>query len=188
MDRDRGWRDAHPHPHHPGNPYLVAIATNNIVRGNLSGLNAVSLVFVIIAVVMWFRQYWENLYLSYAGQSVIYRMRTELFEHLHRLSLSFFDRNKVGKLMSRVQNDVQQLQELVTQGILSLITSLLTLVGIVIIMLTMNWLLGLIMLTMVPVMALAVWVWQKYARQAFIRGAAGRLPPSMRSSRKTSPG
>ncbi|MCX7912646.1 MAG: ABC transporter transmembrane domain-containing protein, partial [Dehalococcoidales bacterium] len=149
-------------------PYLVAIATNNIVRGDLSGLNIVSLIFVIIAVVLWFGQYWENLYLSYAGQSVIYRMRTELFAHLHRLSLSFFDRNKVGKLMSRVQNDVQQLQELVTQGILSLITSLLTLLGIAIIMLTMNWRLGLIMLTMVPVMILAVWIWQKYARQAFL--------------------
>ncbi len=150
-------------------PYLVALATNDIVKGNLGGLNIIAIIFVAISVVMWFGQYWENLYLSYAGQSVIYRMRTELFDHLHRLSLSFFDTHKVGKLMSRVQNDVQQLQELVTQGILSLITSLLTLVGISIIMITMNWLLGLIMLAMVPIMVLSVWIWQKYARQAFIR-------------------
>jgi ABC-type multidrug transport system fused ATPase/permease subunit len=150
-------------------PYLVAIATNDIVAGNLGGLNVIAIIFVAISVVMWFGQYWENLYLSYAGQSIIFRMRTELFAHLHRLSLSFFDRNKVGKLMSRVQNDVQQLQELVTQGILSLITSLLTLVGISIIMITMNWRLGLIMLAIVPIMVLMVWIWQKYARRAFIR-------------------
>jgi ABC-type multidrug transport system fused ATPase/permease subunit len=150
-------------------PYLVAIATNNIVNGDLNALNIIAIVFVVIAVVMWFGGYWQSLYLSYAGQSVIYRMRTELFAHLHNLSLSFFDTHQVGKLMSRVQNDVQQLQELVTQGILSLITSLLTLVGIAAIMISMNWKLGLIMLTIVPVMILGVWVWQKYARQAFIR-------------------
>ncbi len=150
-------------------PYLVALATNDIVGGNLGGLNVIAIIFVAISVVMWFGGYWQNLYLSYAGQSVIFRMRTELFDHLHRLSLSFFDTHKVGKLMSRVQNDVQQLQELVTQGILSLITSLLTLVGIAAIMISMNWKLGLIMLTMVPVMIAGVWIWQKYARKAFIR-------------------
>jgi len=150
-------------------PYLVGIATNDIVKGNLGGLNIIAIIFVAISVVMWFGQYWENLYLSYAGQSIIFRMRTELFAHLHRLSLSFFDTHKVGKLMSRVQNDVQQLQELVTQGILSLITSLLTLIGISVIMITMNWRLGLIMLVIIPIMVLGVWIWQKYARQAFIR-------------------
>jgi ABC-type multidrug transport system fused ATPase/permease subunit len=150
-------------------PYLTAIATNYIFQGNLSGLNIIAIVFVVISVTMWFGGYWQNLYLSYAGQSVIYRMRTELFDHLHRLSLSFFDTHKVGKLMSRVQNDVQQLQELVTQGILSLFASFLTLVGIAVIMITMNWRLGLIMLAIVPVMFLGVWIWQKYARRAFIR-------------------
>ncbi|OGO30184.1 MAG: hypothetical protein A2Z29_07380 [Chloroflexi bacterium RBG_16_56_11] len=150
-------------------PYLISVATDNIVKGNLGGLNIVVLFLVGIALVMWVGQYAENLYLSYAGQKIIYRMRTELFSHLHRLSLSFFDTHQVGKLMSRVQNDVQQVQELVTQGILALITSLLTLVGITIIMITMNWRLGLIMLIIVPVMVFLIWVWQKYARQAFIR-------------------
>jgi ABC-type multidrug transport system fused ATPase/permease subunit len=150
-------------------PYLVAIATRYIVQGNLGGLNILAIVFVVVAVLMWFGQYAENLYLSYAGQSVIYRMRTQLFSHLHRLTLSFFDVNSVGKLMSRVQNDVQQLQELVTQGMLSLITSLLTLVGISAIMISMNWRLGLLMMVIVPIMVLGVWIWQKYARQAFIR-------------------
>jgi len=150
-------------------PYLTAIATNYIFQGNLGGLNIVVIIFAAISVIMWFGGYWQNLYLSYAGQSVIYRMRTELFDHLHRLSLSFFDTHQVGKLMSRVQNDVQQLQELVTQGILSLVASLLTLVGIAVIMVTMNWRLGLIMLAIVPVMFLGVWIWQKYARRAFIR-------------------
>ncbi len=150
-------------------PFLIGVATDNIVNGNLGGLNTIAIILVAISVVMWFGGFWENLYLSYAGQSVIYRMRTELFAHLHNLSLSFFDTHKVGKLMSRVQNDVAQLQELVTQGILSLITSLLTLVGISVVMISMNWRLGLIMLAIVPVLVLGVWIWQKYARRAFIR-------------------
>jgi len=150
-------------------PYLVAIATNDIVAGNLGGLNIVAIIFVAISVVMWFGGYWQNLYLSYAGQSVIYRMRTELFDHLLNQSLSFYDTHKVGKLMSRVQNDVAQLQDLVTQGILSLFASLFTLIGIAAIMISMNWRLGLIMLTIMPVMVAGVWIWQKYARKAFIR-------------------
>jgi ABC-type multidrug transport system fused ATPase/permease subunit len=150
-------------------PYLTAIATNYIVQGNVGGLNIVAIAFVAISVVMWFGGYWQNLYLSYAGQDVIYRMRTELFDHLLKQSLSFYDTHQVGKLMSRVQNDVAQLQELVTQGILSLFASLLTLIGIAAIMLNMNWRLGLIMLTVMPVMVVGVWIWQKYARQAFIR-------------------
>jgi ATP-binding cassette subfamily B protein len=150
-------------------PYLTGVATDNIVRGDMGGLNMVAIILVGISVVMWFGGFWENLYLSYAGQSIIYRMRTELFAHLHSLSLSFFDTHKVGKLMSRVQNDVAQLQELVTQGILSLITSMLTLIGISAVMITMNWRLGLIMLSIVPVLVIGVWIWQKYARRAFIR-------------------
>ena len=118
---------------------------------------------------MWLGQYWENLYLSYAGQKIIYRMRTEMFGHLHRLPLSFFDTHQVGKLMSRVQNDVQQLQEIITQGILSLLASLITLIGIAVIMITMDPRLALIMLAIVPVMIFLVWIWQRYARRAFIQ-------------------
>jgi ABC-type multidrug transport system fused ATPase/permease subunit len=149
-------------------PYLVGLATDHVINRDLNALTITAIIFIVAALAMWGGQYLETLYLSYAGQSIIFRMRTEMFSHLHRLSMSFFDRHKVGKLMSRVQNDVQQLQELLTQGIFALLTSLLTLVGIAIIMITINAKLALITLTVVPVMAIALFVWQKYARQAFI--------------------
>lgn len=149
-------------------PYLVGVGTDIFIEGDIGGLNIVALLFVAAALAMWGGQYLETRYLAYAGQSIIYRMRTEMFDHLHRLSMSFFDRNKVGKLMSRVQNDVQQLQELLTQGIFALVTSVLTLLGIAIIMITMNPRLALITLTVVPVLAIILFVWQKYARRAFI--------------------
>ncbi len=151
-------------------PYLIAIAVDQfILTGNFGGLNIIALALVGIALLMWLGERMSTLYLAYAGQSVLYRMRTEMFNHLHRLSLGFFDHNKVGKLMSRVQNDVNQLQEVLTQGILNMLTSLLTLVGIIIVMITMNPRLALLTFTVLPVLGIVVIIWQRYARRAFIR-------------------
>ena len=146
-----------------------ALATDRIVRGDLAGLGIIVVLYVVMSLLTWGGQYLENVYLAYAGQSVIYRMRTEMFDQLHRLSLSFFDTHKVGKLMSRVQNDVSQIQELVTQGILTLVTSLLTLVGIAVIMIILNPRLALITLAVIPFMVGFTILWQRYARQAFIK-------------------
>ncbi len=150
-------------------PYLVGIATDNIIGRQLGQAGIIVIFYLLASLLTWGGQYLENVYLAYAGQSIIYRMRTEMFDHLQQLSLSFFDTHKVGKLMSRVQNDVSQIQELVTQGILTLITSLLTLAGIAIIMITMNPRLALFTLAVIPFMILVTIIWQKYARQAFIR-------------------
>jgi ABC-type multidrug transport system fused ATPase/permease subunit len=151
-------------------PYLVAVATDRFIQtGNLSGLNIIVIVFIGAALLMWAGQYLETLFLSYAGQAILFRMRTQMFDHLQWLSLSFFDHNKVGKLMSRVHNDVQQLQELVTQGIINIVTNVLTLVGIACVMIIMNTRLALLTLTVVPVLGIVIFIWQKYARRAFTR-------------------
>jgi ABC-type multidrug transport system fused ATPase/permease subunit len=151
-------------------PYLVAVATDRFIQtGNLGGLNLITVAFIAMALLMWGGQYLATLFLSYTGQAILLRMRTEMFDHLHRLSLSFFDHNKVGKLMSRVQNDVNQLQELLSRGILNIITSALTLVGIATVMIIMNTRLALLTLTVVPALGIVVIIWQKYARLAFIR-------------------
>jgi ABC-type multidrug transport system fused ATPase/permease subunit len=150
-------------------PYLVGMATDRILGQDFAGLGMVVVFYVLSAVLTWGGQYLENVYLAYAGQAIIFRLRTDMFDHLQRLSMTFFDTHKVGKLMSRVQNDVSQIEELVTQGILTLITSFLTLIGIAIIMIVMNPRLALITLTVIPFMVLMTIVWQKYARKAFIR-------------------
>jgi ABC-type multidrug transport system fused ATPase/permease subunit len=151
-------------------PYLVAVATDDFIKtGNINGLTIIAFIYVGVALLMWAGQYMEILFLSYAGQGVLLKLRTQMFDHLHRLSLSFFDRNKVGKLMSRVQNDVDQLQTLLTQDIISIVTNALTLVAIAVIMITMNTKLALLTLTVVPALGIIMFVWQKYARRAFIR-------------------
>ncbi len=150
-------------------PFLVGIATDHIVNGDLGGLMLTVYLLIGISVAMWGGQYLETYFTSIAGQKIIYAMRTQMFDHLQKLSMSFFDTHQVGKLMSRVQNDVSQIQDLMTTGMLSLITSFLTLIGIAIIVISMNWRLGLLTLTVVPVLIGLVFVWQRYAREAFIK-------------------
>ncbi|MBA7678667.1 putative ABC transporter ATP-binding protein [subsurface metagenome] len=151
-------------------PYLVGVAIDRFIQpGNLSGLNIVVILFIGAALLVWAGRYMETIFLSYAGQAVLFRMRTEMFDHLQQLSLSFFDNHKVGRLMSRVQNDVHQVQELLTSGILDILTSALTLVGIACVMIMMNARLALLTLTVVPVLGIVVFIWQKYARRAFIK-------------------
>jgi len=151
-------------------PYLVGVAIDRYIQtGNLGGLNIIVIIFVGMALLAWAGRYLEELFLAYAGQGILFVMRTEMFDHLQRLSLSFFDHNKVGKIMSRVQNDVQQIQELLAGGMLNIVTSALTLVGIACVMIIMNWKLALLILTVVPVLAIVAFIWQKRARRAFIR-------------------
>ncbi|MFC1958371.1 ABC transporter ATP-binding protein [Chloroflexota bacterium] len=151
-------------------PLLVGVATDRFIQtGNLGGLNIIGLALIGVALLMWGGQYLQTLLLSYAGQSVLFRMRTEMFDHLHKLSLGFFDHNKVGKLMSRVQNDVNQLQEVLTEGIVNVVTSFLLLMAIVIVMIIMNPQLALLTLSVVPVLGIIIVIWQKYARHVFIR-------------------
>ena len=150
-------------------PYLVAQGTNYIFDGNSSGVTMIALVFVGAQALLWAGQYMETLFMALAGQTMLLRLRTDMFNHLHRLTMSFFDHNKVGKLMSRVQNDVNQMQQLLGAGIVELLASVLTLIGIAAVMITMNARLALITLTVVPALFIIMFIWQKFARRAFIR-------------------
>src|SRR4030042_965562 len=149
-------------------PLLVGEATNRIVAGNVNGLTIVVFVYLGLIFLIWGAQYLETLHLSYAAQGILLKMRTRMFSHLHELSLSFFDHNKVGKIMSRVQNDVDQLQALVSQDFVMVAVNLLTLVGIAVIMIVLNWRLALLALSTLPVLITVMIVWQKRARRAFI--------------------
>jgi ABC-type multidrug transport system fused ATPase/permease subunit len=150
-------------------PYLVAVAVDSIKTGNSGGLNIAVLVYVGFTLLMWAGQYLETMFLSYSGQGILFRMRTQMFDHLLGLSMSFFDHNKTGKIMSRVQNDVDQLQTLLTQDIVYLAADIVTLAGIAVVMIIMDARLALITLSVVPILVIVLIVWQKYARVAFIK-------------------
>ncbi len=150
-------------------PFLVGIAMDRIIEGDLVGRNTMVLIVAAVIMVGWGGRYLEELFLGFVGQKILYRVRTQMFDHLQKLSLGFFDRNKVGRIMSRVQNDVQQIQELLASGMLNVLFSAVTLIAIAIIMLVVNTDLALLTLTVVPALAIVAFIWQKYARRAFIR-------------------
>ncbi len=153
-----------------GLPMLVGTATDALIgNGDPARLNITILFVVGVVALGWGGRYLEELFLGYVGQKILYRVRTEMFDHLQRLSLRFFDQNKVGRVMSRVQNDVQQIQELLATGMLNVVFSAVTLIAIACIMLIMNTRLALLTLTVVPALAVVALIWQRYARHAFIK-------------------
>jgi ABC-type multidrug transport system fused ATPase/permease subunit len=151
-------------------PYLVRLATDSYMRtGDFNGLNLVALGYLTLALLTWAGQWVQTVQLAYAGQYILLSMRAELFQHLHKLSMRFFDRTAAGKIMSRLQDDVDQLNTLLTQDSLTLAADVFTLVIIAGIMFSMNVILALLTLTMAPVLIIILVIWQRHARRAFIR-------------------
>ncbi|HEX8982890.1 MAG TPA: ABC transporter ATP-binding protein [Ktedonobacterales bacterium] len=112
-------------------------------------------------------RYIQNYVLSVLGQKVMYDLRSAMFEHLQRLSLSFFDHNPVGRLMTRITNDVDSLNDLFTSGSVELLADMMTLVGIIVIMFVENWRLALIVCLVLPPLALVTGYFQRIMRDNF---------------------
>ncbi len=133
-------------------PLLLRTAIDRYIKAeqNVAGLSGVALLYLLVYVINWLCTYWQTYFVSWAGQNIIFSIRQRLFEHLQRLSFSFYDRVEAGRVMSRVTNDVGALNELVSSGILNVINDAFKLVGIVGIMLFMNWRLALLTFTTLP--------------------------------------
>lgn len=104
---------------------------------------------------------------SAAGQRIIYDLRLQLFSHLQRLPVSFFDRNPVGRLVVRVTNDVENLNELFTSGLVEVFANVLILAGLLAMMFILSWRLTLVTLGVAPLILGAVVVFRKYARERY---------------------
>jgi ATP-binding cassette subfamily B protein len=150
-------------------PAIIKVAIDRyILPGDASGLVLATIWFFSVAVVGAIANRMQLVYMELVGQGLVRDLRNTLFQHLQTLSMGFWDRSQVGRIMSRVTNDVNQIQEVMTQGLVSSIAQLLTLVGIVAVMVRMDPRLAPAALAAIPVLILIVSIWQKYARQAFI--------------------
>ncbi len=150
-------------------PAIIKVAIDRyILPGDASGLVLATIWFFSVAVVGAIANRMQLVYMELVGQGLVRDLRNTLFQHLQTLSMGFWDRSQVGRIMSRVTNDVNQIQEVMTQGLVSSIAQLLTLIGIVAVMVRMDPILAPAALAAIPVLILIVSIWQKYARQAFI--------------------
>lgn len=149
-------------------PYLVKVALDSgLSAGSLTVLRQTLLLYLFVAIIQWTSTFLRVYLMPRVGQSIIYDLRSSLFEHLQELSLSFFSHYSVGRVITRVINDVGVLREFITWAILAVARDLFTLVGIVIVMLSMNMRLSLLTFTVLPIMAVATMVFKKYARQNY---------------------
>ncbi len=140
-------------------PYLVKIAIDRyIAQGDLAGLNHVALVYVGVLVAAFALEYGQTFMMQMIGQRIMFDMRMQIYAHLQRLDLAFYDRNPVGRLMTRVTTDVDVINDLFTSGVVAAFGDLFMLVGIFITLLWMDWRLALITFSVLPlIFVLAQW-------------------------------
>ncbi len=150
------------------NPFLIGVAIDNFISvNNLGGLAIAGVGLVVLNIAMWLAQYWQVWSMSWVGEQVLYHLSSDMFSHLQRLSLSFYDHTQIGRVMSRLQSDVDVLEGLLSSGLLSMISSVLALGGIIVAMLLMNVPLALLSFTVLPLMVIIAGFWQKYAERSF---------------------
>jgi len=149
-------------------PYLVSRAIDGpIAAGNPAGMLPIFGLYIGALLVSFGCRYGQTYIMQSTGQQVMVDIRMRIFSHIQQMSLSFFDRNPVGRLITRLTNDVDALNEFLAQGMVSLLGDSARLVFIVITMLLLNWRLALISFMMLPAMVLATMYFQRVMRSAF---------------------
>ena len=149
-------------------PYLMGVAIDKFIAGkNPSGLALISLLMLAVYLLNNLFQAVANWFMAIVSQRALQQLRHDLFQHLQELSLSFFDRNSAGELMSRLTNDIEAINQAVSQNITALFASVLSLVGIIIAMFVLNHWLALATLLVVPIMLWFTEFVAKYTRRGF---------------------
>lgn len=159
-------------------PYLTKIGIDNyIVHKDPAGLNKVALVYLGIILFGFFLGYIQTYIMQLTGQKIMFDLRLQIFTHLQNLPLSFFDRNPVGRLMTRVTTDVDVLNELFTAGVVTLLGDILVLLGIVAILFVLNVKLALVAFSVVPLIFLITILFKIKARDSYrrVRTAIARI-------------
>ena len=159
-------------------PYLTGVAIDRyIVPKDIAGLGRISLIMLGAFLAYTLLQAVSGWLMAEISQKALKQLRKELFTHLQKLSLSFFDRNQAGDLMSRLTNDINAINQAVSQNVISLIASVLSLIGILIAMFALNVWLSLATIFIVPLMIWFTTFVAKYTRKGFQRmqKALGKL-------------
>ena len=151
-------------------PWIIKVGIDNYILGDsdFRGLTWLFALFIAVAALNWGANYLQQLAMAKVGQGILYGLRQSMFGHLQKLSVSYYDKTEVGRIMSRVQGDTTQLQEFMSLVVMTL-GDVLSLAGIVIMLLALNLKLGLISMVTIPLLILIMALWQPYARKAFMQ-------------------
>jgi ATP-binding cassette, subfamily B, multidrug efflux pump len=149
-------------------PYLMKVAIDrHIATGDVRGLNWIALAFLAILLASFALEYVQTWVLQMTGQRIMFDIRMQIYEHLQRLDLQFYDRNPVGRLMTRVTTDVDVLNDLFTAGVVSIFGDVFTLVGIMIVLVAMDWRLALLAFSVLPLIVLVTQWFRRHVRDTY---------------------
>jgi ATP-binding cassette subfamily B protein len=149
-------------------PYIVKVAIDSFVTSrNVAGLDRMALIYLGLAVAGFFSRYFQTMAMQIAGQRAMHDLRVSLFSRLQHQDAAFFDRQPVGKVMTRVVNDIESVTELFGSGIVSLFGDLLMLAGIAAAMISLDWRLALLALGTFPFLVVSTGVYRRKSRENY---------------------
>jgi len=149
-------------------PYLTKIAIDRYIPArDLSGLGSMAAVYLVVLVASFILEYIQTWTMQATGQRIMFDMRMQMIEHLQRLDLRFYDRNPVGRLMTRVTTDVDVLNDLFTSGVVSVFGDVFTLVGIMVVLVWMDWRLALVAFSVLPLIAVITQWFRIHVRETY---------------------
>jgi ATP-binding cassette subfamily B multidrug efflux pump len=149
-------------------PYLTKLAIDeHIATGNLQGLATIAWLYVAVLVGSFACEYVQTWLMQLTGQRIMYDLRMQIYAHLQKLDLRFYDRHPVGRLMTRVTSDVDVLNELFTAGVVAVFGDIFTLAGIMIVMLGMDWRLALASFVVLPLIAVVTQWFRRNVRESY---------------------
>src|SRR2546426_6422306 len=149
-------------------PFLSKYAVDDGIRQHdLAKLWWIVGAFVVAGFLNWGMSYAQTYLTGWVGERILADLRNRLFDHLQRLSLGFFERNRAGVIISRLTNDVEAIDQLVTDGVTSLVQNTLTLVGTAILLFILDWRLALATLVVIPFMSIATIIFRTRSTRAY---------------------
>jgi ATP-binding cassette subfamily B multidrug efflux pump len=143
----------------------------------ITGINELAVLYVGLLLFAFLLEYLQTYFMQWAGQKVMFDLRSQIFRHLQRLHIGFYDKNPVGRLVTRVTSDVDALNDMFTSGVVSIFEDVFVLAGIIGIMLGMNWKLALITFAVLPLIAVGTKMFRDRVRDSYrrIRVAIARI-------------
>jgi ATP-binding cassette subfamily B multidrug efflux pump len=159
-------------------PYLTKVAIDGYIRNNdVTGLSKIALFYALTLVAVFFLSFSQTWLINVMGQKIMRDLRMEIFRHLQKLDVSFFDKNPVGRLMTRVTTDVDALNELFTSGVISVFDDIFTLSGIIISLFLLNYKLALGIVAILPLLILITLMFKIKVRDSYrmVRTAIARI-------------
>jgi len=157
-------------------PRLIQVAIDKYILNNalsvherISGVTSIALLFLAVILIAFVANFFQVIALEWAGQRIMHSLRQHLFEHVIRLNLSFFSAHRVGRLVTRHTNDIQNMHEMFTSVIVTLFNEGVRLLGILVVLFWMDWRLSLLLALTFPLMMLVTLTFGKLSRQAFRR-------------------